>query len=152
MSLFAANALNVAVLSDEAKSDKRKVEELKRAEVLKVGQLHTMAEFLERSEADIEDVFEPEIFVAILNGCYDLQNEKKLTVAKLRKGDSSAERLAKQAEAVFRMLPEPTPMLDHFTPAAWLIRNLKVLDGKSTPVSRTLDRAETIFATYNALL
>ena len=152
VSLFASNALNVAVLSDEAKGDKRKVEELKRAEVLKAGQLRTMAEFLGRPEADIEDVFEPEVFMAILNGCYDLQGEARLTVQRLRAGDPSTERLVKQAEAVFRVLPEPTPMLDHFTPAAWLIRNLKVLDGKSAPVSRTLDRAETIFAAYNALL
>ena len=104
------------------------------------------------SPDNIEDVFEPEVFVAILNGCYNFQGEAKLTVQRLRAGDLSTERLVKQAEAVFRVLPEPTPMLDHFTPAAWLIRNFKVLDGNSAPVSRTLDRAETIFAAYNALL
>lgn len=142
----------MAVLSDEAKGDKRKVEELKRAEVLKAGQLRTMAEFLDRAEADIEDVFEPEVFVAILNGCYNLQGEAKLTVERLRAADPSTERLVKQAEAAFRVLPESTPMLDHFTPAAWLIRNPKILDAKNAATGRTLDKAETIFSTYNQLL
>ena len=41
---------------------------------------------------------------------------------------------------------------DHFTPAGWLIRNSKLLDAKSAPVTATLDRAQAIFDTYNALL
>lgn len=152
VSLFSGNAVNVAVLSDEAKGDKRRVEELRRSEVLKAGQLRTMAEFLDRSEADIEDAFEPEVFVAILNGCYSLQGEAKLTVEQLRAADPSTERLVKQAEAAFRVTSDATPMLDHFTPAAWLIRNPKVLDGKAAPVARTLDRAAAIFAAYDGLL
>lgn len=47
---------------------------------------------------------------------------------------------------------QTVPMLDHFSPAAWLIRNPKLLDGKSPSVSKTLDRAEKIFGAYNKLL
>jgi energy-coupling factor transporter ATP-binding protein EcfA2 len=150
--LFAGNALNIAVLSDQAAGDKKKVEDLKRSEVLKAGRFYTMADYLDRSEADIEDVFEPELFVAILNGCYDLVEPNKITVASLNAADSSTERLLKKAEAAFRVMPQNIPEFDHFKPAAWLIRNPKLLDGKSAAVSKTLDRAAAIFSKYNTML
>ena len=152
VALFAGNALHVAVLSDQAAGDKRKVEEMKRSAVLGAGRFYTIADFLDRAEADIEDNFEPEVFVAILNGCYKLTDPDKLTVKKLKATDASTERLVKQAEAAFRVMPDTIPMFDHFRPAAWLIRNTKLLEKKSAPIGKTLDRAEKIFKTYNDLL
>jgi hypothetical protein len=104
-----------------------------------------------RPEADIEDVFEPELLASILNSCYELIGEQKLTASKLQNADTTTDRLVKQAEAAFRLMPL-VPMLDHFAPAAWLIRNPKVLDGKTAAVAKTLDRAEKIFTTFNKLL
>ena len=152
VALFAGNALHVAVLSDQAAGDKRKVEEMKRSAVLGAGHFYTIADFLDRAEADIEDIFEPEVFVAILNGCYKLTDPDKLIVEKLKAANTSSERLVKQAEAAFRVMPDTIPMFDHFRPAAWLIRNTKLLEKKSAPIGKTLDRAEKIFKTYNDLL
>ena len=152
VALFAGNALHVAVLSDQAVGDRKKVEELKRSAVLHAGHFYTMADFLNRAEADIEDMFEPEVFATMLNDCYALPDANKLTAGKLKASDPSTERLVKQADAALRVMPEPIPVFDHFAPAAWLIRNLKVLDGKSAAVARTLDRAEKVFQAYNNLL
>lgn len=152
VALFVGNALHIAVLSDQAAGDRKKVEEMKRSAVLEAGHFYTMADFLERAEADIEDMFDPEVFVAILNGCYALESPNALTTEKLKNVDTSTERLVKQAEAAFRIMPDTIPMFDHFSPAAWLIRNPKVLDGKSAAIGRTLDRAEKIFASFNRLL
>ena len=152
VSLFAGNALRVAVLSDQGVGDRKKVEEMKRSAVLGAGHFYTMADFLDRAEADIEDRVEPEVFATILNDCYGLPTANKLTAEKLKAADPSTERLVKQADAALRVMPEPIPVFDHFAPAAWLIRNLKVLDGKSGAVSTTLDRAEKIFQAYNNLL
>lgn len=150
--LFAGNELNVAVLSDQAAGDKRKIDELKRSQVLRAGHLYTVADFLGRAEADIEDLFSPEIFVAMLNGCYALEGSHILTVDKLKAAAPSTERLVKQAEAAFRVMPDTIPMFDHFTPAAWLIRNAKLLDAKSAAAGHTLDLVEKVFATFNELL
>lgn len=152
VSLFGGNGLNVAVLSDQAAGDKKKIEEMRKSSVLAAGRLFTMADFLARSEADIEDVFEPELFAEILNGTYALEPAHKLTAAKLKAADSSTERLIKQAEAAFKLFPESVPMLDHFAPAAWLIRNPKLLDGKSVGVESSLARVEKIFEVFNRLL
>ena len=152
LALFSGNDLHVAVLSDQATGDKRKVENMKRSEVLRAGHFHTVADFLGRQEADIEDIFYPDVFVTILNGCYALRDANKLTVEKLKAAHTSTERLVKQAEAAFRTMPEPIPMFDHFSPATWLIRNPKLLEKTSVSIARTLDQAEKIFEVYNDLL
>ncbi|MCG2839925.1 ATP-binding protein [Sandaracinobacter sp. RS1-74] len=152
VAMFSGNALHIAVLSDQAKGDNRKVDDLKRAEILKAGHFYTMADFMGRPEADIEDIFEPELFAAILNGTYGFDDTRKLTAASLKKAGNGTDRLVKQAEAAFAVMSTDAPLFDHFTPAAWLIRNPKVLDLKTGPVPKTLDRAQTIFDTYNELL
>lgn len=152
VALFAGNALHVAVLSDQATGDKRKVEEMKRSQVLQAGHFYTMADFLGRPEADIEDIFEPELFATILNGAYDLDGGHKLSAEKLKKSAGTTERLVKQAEAAFAVMSSDVPEFDHFTPAAWLIRNPKTLDAKTGLVPKTLDRAQAIFDAYNKLL
>jgi len=151
VAMFAGNALHVAVLSDQAQGDKRKVEEMKRSDVLKAGHFYTMADFLQRAEADIEDMFEPELFASILNSTYGLEGATLLDAKKLADAHNSTVRLVKLAEAAFAVMPATVAEFDHFTPAGWLIRNPKVLDGKSAAVTATLDRAQTVFDTFNSL-
>ncbi|MDL2406951.1 AAA family ATPase [Rhizobium calliandrae] len=152
VAMFSSNALHTAVLSDQAQGDKRKVEDLKKSEVLQAGHFFTMADFLQRPEADIEDMFEPELFASMLNGTYELDDQHKLTAAKLIEAKNDTQRLVKQAEAAFAIMPSSVPEFDHFRPASWLIRNPKLLDGKGASVNTTLDRAQTIFDAYNKLL
>ena len=152
IALFSGNALHIAVLSDQAAADKKKVEEMKRSEILKAGHFYTIADLLNCAEADSEDIFHPDVFVTILNGCYDLKGSNKLTVKKLLSANTSTERLVKKAEAAFRVMPETIPTFNHFRPAAWLVRNPKVLEKKSAPIEQTLNQAESIFDIYNSLL
>jgi len=152
VAMFAGNALHVAVLSDQAQGDKRKVEEMKRSDVLKAEHFFTMADFLGRAEADIEDVFEPTLFASILNSAYTLPQEQQLNPAKLAAANQNTHRLVKQAEAAFAIMPATVAEFDHFAPASWLIANPKMLDAKNAAVTATLDRAQAIFDRYNRLL
>jgi hypothetical protein len=68
--LFGSNRVNVAVLSDIANGDKTKIENLKRAEILKAGHFYTCADFTGQPEADVEDLIDPDLFVLMLNGTY----------------------------------------------------------------------------------
>jgi hypothetical protein len=43
-------------------------------------------------------------------------------------------------------------MLDHFAPAAWLVRHAEMLDETTDAVNETLDKAEMVFKTFNAML
>jgi energy-coupling factor transporter ATP-binding protein EcfA2 len=150
--MFSGNALHVAVLSDQAQGDKKKIEEMRRSQVLQAEHFFTMADFLERPEADIEDLFEPELFAAILNGAYDPPANRKLTAENLAEAGGGTTRLVKQAESAFALMPIEVAEFDHFAPAAWLIRNPKVLDAKTGAVPKSLERAQKIFDTYNGLL
>jgi predicted ATP-dependent endonuclease of OLD family len=152
VSLFGGNKIDVTVLADQAKGEKKKIEELRRSEILKAGRVFTIADFTSKSESDIEDLFEPELFVAVVNASYELPAAHALTVDTLRSADASTERLVKQAEAAFKVMPDSIPMYDHFTPAAWLLKNLGQLDGDTQPVLKTLDRAESLFKALNSVL
>jgi hypothetical protein len=57
----------------------------------------------------------------------------------------------KKAEAYFNVLPEPTPLYSHFTPASWLLMNPGILAGDAEPVLKTLERAEVLFGSLNSL-
>jgi predicted ATP-dependent endonuclease of OLD family len=151
VSLFHGNHLNVAVLSDQAQGDKSKIERLRRGEVLAAERLHTIAELLGRSEADIEDLIHPNLFCEIINSCYRLVGDYALTPAKLAAADG-APRQVKQAEAYFRVLPADFPTYSHYRPADWLIRNSAVLEGDAASVLETLDRASSVFEVYNRIL
>lgn len=151
VSLFAGNHLNVAVLSDQAQNEKAKIERIRKSQVLAAGRLHTIAELLEKQEADIEDLIAPGLFCAIVNGCYNLDGEHSLDPKKLEESDTT-ERQVKKAEAYFNLLPDDIPTFSHFRPADWLIKNSGILSVDSEEVSKTLDRAEKVIAIYNEML
>jgi energy-coupling factor transporter ATP-binding protein EcfA2 len=152
VSLFGGNKLDIAVLADQTKQDTKKVEELRKSEILRAGKVFTVSDFTGKAESDIEDLFEIGLFAEIVNGAYALDAKYRLTGASLDKADASTVRLVKKAEAAFNVLPEPLPTYDHFTPAASLIRNLGVLDSDTAAINETLKRAEKLFQAVNAVI
>lgn len=149
--LFRGNRINVAVLSDIAKGDRTKIENLKKAEILKSGHFYTCAEFTTQSEADVEDLIEPELFVQILNGAYNPPAAKLVTMESLMAADPNP-RIVKKAEALFKLMPATVLEFDHFAPARWLLENPSILDADTPSVRATLDRFEAVFKAFNALL
>lgn len=154
ISLFSGNHLDVAVLTDQGTGDKRKVENLKKSSILKSGWFYSVTDFLtnNQSEADIEDVFAPKLFVEIINSAYALTQSDVLTTDKLQEADKTTPRIVKKAEAYFRALPTTIPMFDHFTPSEWLLKHPEMLDASTSEVENTLNLAEQIFSTFNSLL
>ena len=151
MRLFGGNSVNVAVLSDIGKGDINKIEKLKRDEILKAGQFYTAADFAGQPEADVEDLFDPALYVDILNAAYKPPAAKLVTFENLRAADGATPRIVKQAEALFRLMPPEVPELGHYRPAEWLMKNPAALDGDAPAVLATLDKAEKMFAVFNVL-
>ncbi len=152
ISLFAGNHLDVAVLTDQGRGEKAKIERLKRSEILRAGWAYSIADFVKQDEGDVEDIFELSIYVEILNAAFALSSKDKLDPAKLESADASTARLVKKAEAAFRTMGVKAPNFDHFTPSEWLLRNPSFLDEKSEAIEKTLDKAEEIIKTFNKLL
>lgn len=152
VSLFKGNDLNIAVLTDFARGDKNRIESLRASQILRTGAVLTVDQFTDKSEADTEDIFEPEVFVELLNQSYSLTGEHLLTIEKLMAADEHTSRLVKKAEAYFRLLPESIPVFDHYRPAEWLIEHPDFLDGEGRAQTVTLDRAERLFEAINGLV
>jgi hypothetical protein len=114
--------------------------------------LLTFAKLLGVDEADIEDVFAPELYATILNQSFTLTGARKLTGQRLLDADLTTTRLLKKAEAYFRVLPPTVTEFDHFTPADWLFRHPELLDGTTPDVEETLRRAEVIITALNQII
>ena len=151
VSLFAGNELHVAVLSDQSSGDKRKLERISQSGILQAGHLYTIANFIDAAEGDVEDLFDPESFIHIVNSSYALDDSLALTIDKVTSTDTTT-RIVKRVEALFQLMPDSIPIFDHFTPASWLIRNPSTLEEQTEAVERSLTTAERVFDTYNALL
>lgn len=152
MSLFVGNKLDVAVLTDFALGQKSEVERLRSSQLLKAGRVLSIHEFTGKPESDIEDLFEPSTFVALLNGCYALSGKQAVSEAALEAADGAV-RLVKKAEAWFRVnASTDAEPFDHYRPAEWLMLNPGILDGKGGAIEASLTRAETLFAALNKMV
>ena len=151
VSLFSGQHLNVAVLSDFAIGDKRKFDMLRQKQILEEERLLTFATLLGRDEADAEDVFADQIYMAIVNAASGVPAGREITLEKLAAEGTGTQRLLKKVEACMRLMPPETPPFNHYTPASWLFTNPELLDGDSPDVLETLDRAETVIRALNRL-
>jgi hypothetical protein len=152
VALFAGQKLEIAALSDYAKSDRKKLDVLRQNKVMETERLLTFASILGVEEADVEDVFTPALYASILTQAFNLAAGQQATADKLMRSDPNTTRLVKKAEAYFRVLPPESPQFDHFTPADWLFHNPTVLDANDPEAVGTLERAELVISTLNKLL
>jgi predicted ATP-dependent endonuclease of OLD family len=152
VALFSGQKLDIAALSDYAKKDKKKMESLRQNKILEGDRLLTFATILGIDEADIEDVFTPELYAWVVNQAFGLPAAQQLDAKKLLDADPNTTRLVKKAEAYFAVLPPEAPEFNHFTPAEWLFRNPNVLDKDTPIVNDTLTTATKVIAALNKIL
>lgn len=143
--LFYGNNLNVAVLTDYERGQKRKLDDLHKAALLENGRIILATDIAGKDEADIEDFFDPAFFVDLINRTYGLKDGHELTVEKLEAADESTARLVKKAEAYFRVLPAEIPEYSHYDPSLFLLQHPELWKGKGKPVQDTLNRFEAAF-------
>ena len=149
--LFGGNRINMAVLSDIANGDKTKIEKLKKTDILKAGHFYTCADFTGQVEADVEDLFDTDLYVEMLNGAYKPPAASLVTNANLIAA-ALTPRIVKKAEALFKLMPATVAEFDHFGAARWLLENPNALDPDTPAINATLDRFEQIFKAFNQLL
>lgn len=150
--LFYGNKLNVAVLTDYERGQKRKLDDLHKAALLEHDRIILATEIAGKDEADIEDFFDLAFFVDLVNRAYGLKDGHELTIEKLETADDSTGRLVKKAEAYFRLLPEPMPEYSHYDPSLYLLQHPELWKGKGKPIQDTLNRFEVAFERISKFL
>jgi hypothetical protein len=98
-----------------------------------------------------EDLFEPSLFVEMLNGAYSLTKASKVSLERLDSTNVTS-RIVKKAEALFRLMPDSVPEFSHYGLARWLLENPSFLNGDSPGVAATFTRFEDVFKKFNSLL
>lgn len=144
--LFHGNRLNTVVLTDFDRGQKRKLNDLYRAQLLEDERIIVATEIAGQDEADIEDFFDRRLYVELLNATYKLKGKHRLSVRKLERADEGTVRAVKKADAYFRLLPGTYPDFSHFDPAMHLLGNPGMLESETEAVATTLDRFEVAFA------
>jgi hypothetical protein len=78
VALFLGAKLNVAALTDFAKSDRRKLDAPRQSRILESDRLLTFARILNLEEADAEDVFDPNLYAFIGSEAFHLKRRTTL--------------------------------------------------------------------------
>lgn len=150
VALFGGNKLNVAVLTDYASGQKRKVEELRKSVMIRDGSRVLLAtDFVDLPEADTEDLFGRKPFLKLVDTACRIPKSKSLEKAL---GADSASRVVKDVDDHFRIKPDLGDEFNHFTPANWLLLNPNWIVENKDDFNDALDRFETLFKKLNTLL
>lgn len=121
---------------------------MRKGDILKAGRFFTYADFVNQAEADVEDLFEADLCVEILNGAFKPPATHVVTKEALMDA-AWTPRIVKKAEALSKQMPANIWKFDHFGPSRWLLEHPSILDGEGLAVEGTLDRAERLFKTFN---
>ncbi len=147
--LVGQQARNVAVVTDYAKGEKREVERLRRSEILKEGSVLSAEAYVEGAEADIEDLIGREAYVHIVAQCYDLKGEAQLPN---KRPEGAPQRVVKEVEEHFKLLPAEIADFDHFRPAEFLTENGTALKDKIPKFDEAVERFEALITDLNNLI
>jgi predicted ATP-dependent endonuclease of OLD family len=144
----AQKGLNVATLIDIQKKDKQVIENLYKKKLLKRNQVLTFADFTNTLEADIEDMFDVDFFLKLVNEEFKSDLQKPVIIADL---NNNIPRINIRLEEYFKSTPMKNNMqYGHFRPARYLSEKLGSL-GKLIS-KKTLDRFEEAFKKLNKLI
>ncbi|MGE4481602.1 hypothetical protein [Acidocella sp.] len=144
--------MNISVLCDYGSGDKSKVERLRQSQILKSGRILTATDFTGKTESDIEDLFDPTFYCALVNQALGLHDGAEITVEKAESAGNGSPRIVKQVEALCRTLPADIPEFNHYLPAEWLLRHPELLDAQEPMVDESLNRFEAVFKELNRFL
>ena len=139
--------MNVATLLDIQNSDKQLIDDLYKKKLLKKKQVLTYADFLDQDEADVEDLFERDFYVGLVNQEYAKQLKKPIDIASLNKKEPRALRAI---EGYLEDNPLKSGAFGHYRPARYFTENINDLWDKLS--DDTKGRFESIFSQLNRLL
>lgn len=146
LSLFGANKMNVAVLTDSSPKEAKTIQRLKEMGRLGNTGIVQVGEVLNKQEADLEDLFTDAVYLKLVNDAYQgVLKGRKIAASDLPKGD----RLTGRTEEYFAAENINCGRFNHYAPAGALMRGTL---GKAPLAASTLDRAEELMRRLNAFL
>lgn len=147
VALFGAQeGLRIATLLDLQKKDQQKVENLYKQQLLKQNHVLTFADFTGTKEADIEDMFDPQFYLNLVNAEYASQLPKPIELKDLGKHP----RILVNIEEWLKTNPFKSGSFNHYRPARYFVENVASVGPKLD--KGALERFGSAFKALNTLL
>lgn len=135
--------LNVAVLIDYQKKDRQRIENLYKSKLLNENNVVTFDKFTANNEADIEDMFQSEFYLKLVNGAYGISIALEDLPVK-------PPRITQRVDRYLKKKPLPNSTFNHYRPARYFNDNIDVLANELN--DEDLGRFENAFKYLNSLL
>ncbi|MCY4077552.1 MAG: AAA family ATPase [Acidobacteria bacterium] len=136
--------LNIAVLIDYQKKDRQNIENLYKRRLLAKRNVLTYASYVDGEEADVEDMFQPGFYLALVNGEFGSSIEEN----DLRHGHP---RIVRRIEEHVKNHPLPDDAsFNHYRPARYFAENAGKVKRELSDAE--LGRFQQLFDALNALL
>lgn len=139
--------MNIATLLDIQNSDRSLIEDLYKKKLLKKKLVTTYGDFAAKSEADVEDMFERDFYVNLVNVEFAKQLKKPIDLAVL---NIKEPRTLRAIDAYLEVNPLKSGTFGHYRPARYFSENVATLWPLVS--DSTKERFEMAFKHLNALL
>ena len=139
--------VNLAVLMEYQKKDHPAIENLSEQTLLTQRQVLTYAQFTGTAEADVEDMFDPEFYLELVNGEYKSELIKRIFQGDLPQGP----RIVARLDLYFQRTPLRNGLkFNRHRPARYFVEHASELAPKIS--LRTHDRFQAAFNAVNKIL
>jgi predicted ATP-dependent endonuclease of OLD family len=138
--------LKIATLIDFQKKDEQTIENLYKKKLLDRKNVKTFADFTSMAEADIEDMFEPQFYLTLVNSEWKAELQKPIELTDLGRHP----RIVVRVEQFLQEAPLKSGWFNHYRPARYLAENFSRLE--ATLDQATVNRFEAAFKVLNSLL
>jgi hypothetical protein len=135
--LGAQKRMKLATLIDIQKKDRQRIEQLYKSKLLQKKNVMTFGEFTGRDEADIEDMFDVDFYLKLVNAEFKPGLAKPIAESDLPATD---ERIVVRLEEYFKAKPLKNESFNHYRPARYFVENVATLKGDLS--KDTLDKFE----------
>lgn len=139
--------MNVATLLDIQNSDRALIEDLYKKKLLKKKQVSTYADFAGTSEADVEDMFERDFYINLVNEEFSKELNAPIPVSAL---NTNEPRTLRAIESYLKSNPFKSGAFGHYRPARYFSENVVALWAQVSDATK--ERFESAFKHLNALL
>jgi hypothetical protein len=139
--------IRVATLLDWQKKDRQLIEGIYKQKLLQKKRVLTYADFTGTSEADVEDMFDREFYISLVNSEYASVLKKPIALNDL---NQKLPRIVQALEDHFEKEPLSAGQFGHLRPALYLSQNIAALGPKISKNAK--DKFQQAFMRLNALL
>ena len=147
VSLLGENYVSVAVMMDITPTNKQRVERINRSNDTTDENAVKWVEVTRVRDADIEDLFEPNFYLKLVNLAYSSELEEPLTMKAI---SESNPRIVERIKSHFSSAGIAGGSFDRYRPAAYLLENFDKV--KYDISEETVDKIASLIGRINGLL